>query len=203
MNLLSHLEAGLILVCGIALMAILFFLSIFYRYNKKILYLGSAIGLVCFFTFAYNVIIINFTDSMPKGIYKLQKENSYNKGDIIVFCPDEREPFRIARERLYFGDYGRCKESIPLIKRIIATQGDTITLKQEGVILNQHLLPHTQTKEKDSQGRELKQASFNNFKLGQNDFFVLNDHSNSFDSRYFGVIHKEMIVAKAKLIIGW
>ena len=78
-----------------------------------------------------------------------------------------------------------------LFKRVIGVPGDTIEFKDESVILNGEVL-----NERYTEGNTY--ADFDEpITLGENEYFVMGDNrEHSTDSRVFGVIQKQDIIAK-------
>ncbi len=76
-----------------------------------------------------------------------------------------------------------------------ALEGDTISIKKAEVYVNNRYIENSKILKQDLLGNaltgELKAAT-----LTQNEFLVMNNKENSFDSRYFGVIKKGQILSK-------
>lgn len=112
--------------------------------------------------------------------------NNVNKGDIIIFNsePDENNNSHL------------------LVKRVIATQGDTIKFENGFIYLNDKLLQEEYL-ENDvftNLNTDHKVIESNEYLIGEDSYFVLGDNRDeSNDSRYFGSIHKSDILGKVIL----
>lgn len=81
------------------------------------------------------------------------------------------------------------------IKRVIALPNDTLVLENEDVIVNG-------TKLDEKYIKNTTHYYTNSMTLASNEYFVLGDNrDHSDDSRYFGPIDKDSIIAKVKLKI--
>lgn len=130
----------------------------------------------------------NFQDSEYLLTDKLSyKFGTPKRGDVIVFKapPTRQEEF---------------------IKRIVATPGDTISIKEGKVFIstkninNKRLEEYYLGQNSPTFGGPIFSEGEKNT-LGKEEYFVLGDNrTHSQDSRYFGVIRKADIIGKAWLI---
>lgn len=154
---------------------------------------GIAFGVLILFT-------INTTGSLPKGIYyNTFKEPVLN--DIVLFCPPINDVVKYGYEHKFFKFSYLCPGNYqPLMKRVYALQNDNVIVTDEAVFINgkainnteyiHFLPPHLKT--------------YFQGKLKENEYFLLSDyHTNSFDSRYFGIVHKNNIIKTIKPLILW
>jgi signal peptidase I len=82
-----------------------------------------------------------------------------------------------------------------IVKRVIATAGDVIEARDGRVLLRGHTLPETYATQAPT-------AAFNGLIVPSGSFFVLGDNRpNSFDSRQWGVIPREAIVGRARVVL--
>jgi len=106
-----------------------------------------------------------------------------NRGDVVVFKAPPNP-------------------SVNYIKRVIGLPGETVTIKDGQVYINDQLIQEKfldgleQTLIYASKSKELTQ------KLGTNEYFVLGDNrDNSSDSREWGVLPKQNIIGKVFLVV--
>jgi len=142
---------------------------------------------------------INTASSLPKGIYKItEKSSCCEKGDLILFCLPDAATEK-AKKRGYVKG-GFCKGGLwPLMKTVKGVSGDKIEIKNGNINING--APLGKVLEKDSRGREMKRLK--NFTLSENEFFAISHHPKSWDSRYFGPIHRKSIIGKMKRVWTW
>lgn len=133
----------------------------------------------------------NLSPSMEKGVYKKEQPINIQKGDILVLNIPEN-----AKEYIHGRGY-LPKYIDKLLKRVVAVEGDIIEFKEDKVFLNGNFLKGR--KFKDSSGLPLPKLE-GKFTLKENEYFVLGDAEDSFDSIYFGEIRKEIILNIAKKI---
>lgn len=147
------------------------------------------------FNFLKNNYAINRSSSITTGVYKLYPlENNIKKGDIVVFDVSD-ELFNYMLDRGYINKYTKS-----FIKRVAGVPKDEIEinkdLKINGKIIKENLY------KKDSLGRylPLKEGKYT---LKKDEYFLVGTHIRSFDSSYMGIIKKEQIKNKAKLIYSF
>lgn len=112
--------------------------------------------------------------------------NNINKGDIIIFnsVPDDNNLSHL------------------LVKRVIATEGDTIKFENGFVYLNNKLLQEDYLDENvyTNINSEHTLIESNEYLIGKDSYFVMGDNRDeSNDSRYFGSIYKNDILGKVIL----
>lgn len=140
-------------------------------------------------------LIVQKTPSMPEGIYISYPSSHYHIGDTVIFnLPSKWMQYILAR--------GYLSQPEPLMKKILAEEGDKVCFYGDEVMINNHtILPLFKM---DSKHRLLPQRDIRKdecFIVGKNEYFMAGDASiHSFDSRYFGLIFRSAIIAKAKLI---
>jgi len=132
----------------------------------------------------HKVIGASMDTTFHDGEYILTDKISYRfhipkKGDVIVFKAPRNPDF----------DY---------IKRIIAIPGDTVSIKDGYVYVNEQQLNESYIKNETIilPGQYLKEDQ--ELKLGEDEYFVLGDNrSHSSDSRQWGTVPRKDIIGKA------
>lgn len=173
----------------------------FKRSHLKIFFILLFLSSIFYFSlilFQKNGFIVNISKSLPLGIYKTYPITEVIKeGDIVVFIPNEKNKnFMI--ERGYLGKDNLVKT---LMKKVVGVEGDIFTVEKTpaGLTLykNQNIiLGNVATK--DSKYRELEHISY--LKLEKDEYFLVGESFNSYDSRYFGSVKKDEILYKASAI---
>lgn len=144
--------------------------------------------------------ILNISKSLPIGIYKtFSTNNKIMVGDIVVFIPNEANK-KYMIERGYLAEDDLVKT---LMKKVAGIEGDTFSVEKmpDGLLFlykngNEIVGPVAL---KDSKNRELSHISY--LKLKKDEYFLIGESSNSYDSRYFGIVKKNEILYKAKAIL--
>jgi len=130
-------------------------------------------------------LIWNASASVPVGAYWLVSSEAA-RGDLVLAEPP-REARRLAAAR------GYLPERVPLVKRLAALGGDRVCGDGVGVEINGARV--AQRLAADSQGRPLP-AWDGCRALKDDEVFLLTEAPDSFDSRYFGPVHRSALIGK-------
>ena len=88
------------------------------------------------------------------------------------------------------------------MKQIVAIAGDEIELQEEFLAVNGVVVDRTPLRSSDSLGRPLDHAQLGRRLVADGEVWVLgSERSRSWDSRYFGAVPVESIVASAKPVL--
>ena len=161
--------------------------------KKPILIIGALIG---FLSYLYSIkedYIINPSQSLPRGIYKLYPPTDIKKGDIVVFEISE-DLQNYMKQRGYI-----LSNVTTLMKKVAAFSDDTIEIKNQEIFINN--ISWGKIYEFDSKYRPLRKLESENLIVKKDEFFALSAVNKSFDSRYFGAIKVSKIVAKSKIFL--
>ena len=135
---------------------------------------------------------INLTPSFPIGLYKVRPER-WEKYDLVMSCLPA-DAARLAIERGYLANSTNCGGHTPVIKRVMAVEGDVVQIKDR-VYINGTPVDNTQLDGFDSQGRALEPAKGE--LTDSRHVWLLSDHYQaSFDSRYFGSVDRSLVLFK-------
>ncbi|HAU0665193.1 TPA: conjugative transfer signal peptidase TraF [Legionella pneumophila] len=136
---------------------------------------------------------INLTESIPIGLYRIDSKASI-KNSYVIFCPDDRESFRLARNRGYIDHGLYCNGYGYLMKKVVAISGDILSVTNEGVFVNQILTPYSKPKLQDGMKRSLPHWQVMNYQLQKDEVMTMTSQSEwSFDGRYYGLVHTGQI----------
>ncbi len=151
-----------------------------------LLWLGAALLVAAVVAYALGVRF-TLTPSVPRGFY-VQTSDPVDIGRLVTFCPPE-DVAAYALERGYL-HRGNCPGSVePLGKYVLAAEGDTLRLREEGIDVNGCTVPSSAVYARDLMGRQLPHYSFGEHVVGEDSLFVFSGHHpRSFDSRYFGPV---------------
>jgi len=141
------------------------------------------------------LLIYNASGSAPLGFYYLEQRLP-DRGELAVFKPLPAIELLIIAHRI-------LPTPVPLLKQIAATGGDEVCRAKEpiGTIsINGKVV--AEVLEKDQEGRPLP-AWEGCMRLVDGEFFLLQPHPHSFDSRYFGPVLRCDILGVAHPIWTW
>ncbi|NGZ07890.1 MAG: conjugative transfer signal peptidase TraF [Nitrospira sp. LK70] len=146
---------------------------------------------------------LNTTRSTPLGLYTMSHD-PIEKGAYVLFCPPERPEFDLAKERGYIGA-GYCPRGYGnMMKKVLASHHDVVSVTDNGVRINGTLIPNSQPIETDSLGRPLPRFRVTNYVLASSELLLMSDTNNrSFDARYFGPVHRDHIQSLIHPIWTW
>ena len=134
-----------------------------------------------------NKFLINLTASIPRGIYLTSKDKELKIGDIVAF---NTQNYKIIL------DYRNSQETFLFCKRIVGKEGSEIKVIGNELFIDNNKISEilflNKNNEKLPQVEEFKEG----YSLKENEFFLLGDTENSFDSRYYGPVKKEDIIYK-------
>ncbi|HAT4454869.1 TPA: conjugative transfer signal peptidase TraF [Legionella pneumophila] len=136
---------------------------------------------------------INLTESIPIGLYRITGTEPL-KNAYVIFCPDDRKTFRLAKNRGYIDHGLYCNGYGYLMKKVVAVSGDILSVTNEGVYVNQMLIPYSKPKLQDGMKRTLPQWQVMNYQLQEDEIMTMTSQSEwSFDGRYYGLVHTRQI----------
>ncbi|HMS84592.1 MAG: conjugative transfer signal peptidase TraF [Nitrospira sp.] len=146
---------------------------------------------------------LNTTRSIPLGLYRMSNDPIV-KGASVLWCPPERPEFDLAQERGYIGT-GFCPGGYGnMMKKVLATHKDIVSVTDAGGMVNGALIPGSQPLEADSLGRPLPRFRMTDHMLASSELLLMSDtNSHSFDARYFGPVHRAHIQSRIHPIWTW
>lgn len=145
-------------------------------------------------------LTINFTPSMPIGIWRVSKAAVDIKSlrhQTVLFCPPDTEIFRWARTQGIV-PAGRCPGNYtPLLKRVEGLPNDNVAICDGLVVLNGQALPMSKVLP-----LALPIPPVSDVTIPTDSIWVMGASSpESFDSRYFGVVTAEKVIGLAEPIL--
>ncbi|MBA89073.1 MAG: conjugative transfer signal peptidase TraF [Phyllobacteriaceae bacterium] len=151
-----------------------------------ILGIGAA-AVICLLALGYvGGLRINLTPSYPLGIWRIVPlDREVAVGDLIIICPPPTTAFTLARQRGYLRS-GLCPGWLsPLIKTVVATQGQRVEIAG-AVSVDDVPLTGSDLRVADAEGRAL--TPFTGGVVPRGHIFLHSDFAGSYDSRYFGPV---------------
>jgi conjugative transfer signal peptidase TraF len=148
---------------------------------------GIGTALISFASCSQQVplLVWNASASVPVGFYRLAF-GSPERGDfVLIRTPESVEKLAAERDYLPIG--------VPLIKHVAALAGDDVCVVDRAITVNEKTgASQLQT---DHAGRPLPRWNGCR-KLGRNEYFLLADAPDSFDSRYFGPVTSAHVIGR-------
>lgn len=140
---------------------------------------------------------INTSPSLPRGLYRqIAIRGGLRRGDLVLACPPEPAA-RLARMRGYLPP-GPCPGGVePVGKTILATSGERIEVRTEGIVRDGVLVPRSRPLLRDALGRPLPNLIGQHFEIGPGQIWLLaGRHLRSFDSRVFGPVPATAVLSR-------
>ena len=138
---------------------------------------------------------INFTSSLPRGIYRIEKEPP-SRGDMVLACllPAVAQ---FARRRGYVWR-GDCPgDAAPVGKIVAGIAGDSVVVTEEGLFVNGRPLPNTAALARDSRGRSMAGMPHATYVVPAGELWLISTYNRaSFDSRYFGPVPVTSVLSR-------
>ncbi len=144
----------------------------------------------------------NWSSSMPIGLYEVSAPTDLKRGDTVVVCL----PQAVGSEGLRRGylNPGHCPGKYsPIIKELIATPGDSVTLTPQTIVVNGqgYIAPLQKT---DTEGRPLESIPRElNSQTVDYWLYGKGNPTDSWDSRYWGGVGRSSIIKKAAPVLTY
>lgn len=137
---------------------------------------------------------VNTTPSLPRGLYWVQPQKP-EKGSLVLFCAPSTPLFSEAKTRGYLGAGFCASGSEALLKRIVAVEGDQVTISDQGVAVNGQRLANSTPLKTDAAGRPLPAFKAEGTLAAGQVLLMADQHPQSFDGRYFGPVDERFLQA--------
>lgn len=149
--------------------------------------IAAGVGLLACQAAVSPKLYFNASPSAPRGVYILSPAIRNERGDFVIAAlPPGAASLATGRDYLASG--------IPVLKRVSGLRGDRVCRDGLLIRVNGHIA--ATAKLADARGRSL--PVWNGCRrLGEDDVFLLGEHPDSFDGRYFGLLKRRQIIGKA------
>ena len=131
-------------------------------------------------------LIYNASASAPPGLYWLDGQ-PIERGDYVLV----QAPIRV---RALVAERGYLLSEVPLIKRVMGVEGDEICREATRLSINGKTV--AEARMRDGSGRPMPVWQGCRVLAGDR-VFLLQDHPDSFDGRYFGPVDRRLIMGRA------
>ena len=172
----------------------------FFRQRKRIAILATvSAGFVAMLASLQThapLVLYNASGSAPLGFYRVEQRLPQRGETAIVQPPPLIEMMIVAR--------GILAPDVPLVKQVAAMGGDEVCRsKVDGTgVVSVNGKTIAETFEKDREGRPL--PSWDGcLTLIEGEYFLLQPHPHSFDSRYFGPVMRCDVIGVARPVWTW
>lgn len=165
--------------------------------NRLLNYILFIVLLIIILNVIFSFFTINYSNSFPVGLYFNRNFEKIERNKLYIFCPKYDEKMQFAEQNGFWGSIDKsCGKTPKYLKKALGLPKDKIIITNEGVYINDRLIPNTKL--------ILKEQAYNKnkeFVLKDNEYFMLSDYNTySYDSRYFGIIKKSQIKKEVILI---
>ncbi|RWI57127.1 MAG: conjugative transfer signal peptidase TraF [Mesorhizobium sp.] len=142
---------------------------------------------------------INTTPSYPLGLWRIEAlGRPATIGDRVFICPPRTPAFAMAYERGYIRR-GLCPGRFsPLIKTVVAAEGQSIDIGAHVSVEGRQLV-HSEVHRVDAEGRTL--VAWQGGTVPPGYLYLHSDFAGSYDSRYFGPIPAAGLLGRAVPIL--
>ena len=146
-------------------------------------------------------LMVNFTPSLPVGIYRQANSQEIRCGDIVSYCLDVPGYVALAKERGYLGA-GTCDSGLkPLLKHVAGLPGDVVGKTADGQLtVNQMLLAGVYIASADSENRAMPESILLPGIISEGKTLLVSYHLGGFDGRYFGLVNIDKLKKYKPLI---
>ena len=160
------------------------------RARRIVTVIAAGLGLLACQAAVAPKFYLNASPSAPRGVYILSSATRYERGDLVIAAlPPGAASLAAWR--------GYLASGIPVLKRVSGLKGDSVC--RDGLLIRVNGRIAATAKLADARGRSL--PVWNRcLRLGEDDIFLLGDHPDSFDGRYFGLLKRRQIIGKAARI---
>lgn len=136
-------------------------------------------------------LLINPSNSIETGIYRNTLINNFSKGNYVSYKPSSK--FQKYIEANY--NLKKKAKEVTVLKKIVAAEGDVIEIKDYNIYINGEKMG------KIVKLKGLTENLANSRKvLSKDEFFLMGETPDSFDSRYFGTVKRKEIISEVKLV---
>ena len=136
-------------------------------------------------------LLINPSNSIETGIYRNTLINNFSKGNYVSYKPSSK--FQKYIEVNY--NLKKKAKEVTVLKKIVAAEGDVIEIKDYNIYINGEKMG------KIVKLKGLTENLVNTQKvLSKDEFFLMGETPDSFDSRYFGTVKRNEIISEVKLV---
>jgi conjugative transfer signal peptidase TraF len=140
----------------------------------------------------YPLILYNASGSAPLGFYRVENRLP-KRGEMVAMRPP-------AAIEIALTNFSLLPPGVPLVKRVAAIGGDRVCREKGVVTVNDDVAAEALEQDRDGRSLPYWEGCLN---LIDGEFFLLQPHPNSFDSRYFGPVLRCDVIGTAMPLWTW
>ncbi|KIE05259.1 hypothetical protein NF27_DT00330 [Candidatus Jidaibacter acanthamoeba] len=148
----------------------------------------------------------NFSPSMPIGIWKTDSTSqSILKGKVVLTClPHQADIYNLVLKHNLLPK-GLCDDgTAPLLKPVAAIGSDIVVIDNQFISVNDQVIINSTALEPNKFKVNLPLLSEGKYIVNEDEVWLISKHhTHSLDSRYFGAIGKENIIAVMQPVWVW
>ena len=145
------------------------------------------------FTGERPILLLNLSDSAPKGLF-LRVREAPEIGDWVAACLPE-ELAELGRERDYLRRGRLCPEhTAPVIKRLAAREGAHVALDEGALTIDAVPWPSGALRQLDRTNRPIPHAATYPYTLQRGEVLLLGETAVSWDGRYYGPVPEPRVL---------
>ncbi|QQP93222.1 conjugative transfer signal peptidase TraF (plasmid) [Skermanella sp. TT6] len=163
----------------------------------------SALAAAAVMLAAQDHLRLNVSASMPLGFWWVDTTPSFRTGDAVTVCLPNAVA-TMARSRGYVGS-GTCSgDAEPLLKTVLALEGDTVTVTPSGLAVNGRPVHGSASLVTDTAGCPITAVPPGRYVVQPGTLWILATRDRrSFDSRYFGPLPLAVVQGAARPLLIW
>ncbi len=139
--------------------------------------------------FCPRFLVLNFSNSIPRGLYLCVPTGTMQIGDIVEYMPTD-DVLTFMRDN---GWIGENQTPLPFLKYIGGLSGDTYSIQDRSFSINGQYIGETLDTDKKGQALPHLQGFY---KVSDYEFLPLASNSGGFDGRYTGCVPINRIISK-------
>ena len=141
-------------------------------------------------------LAVNLTPSLPLGLYLRVDRNSVEVGDLVAFCPPEESAEAPRKAGLLI--QGSCASgTLPLLKRVTAKGEGLVEVRPTGIYLDGSWI------QSPAPEVGLTRWRIGRHRLVRDHLWLSADRPRSWDSRFFGPIHRDRVLGVYRSLWTW
>ena len=141
-------------------------------------------------------LVVNLTPSLPLGLYLRVDRKTVEVGDLVAVCPPE-EAAAVPRKAGLLIKGSCASGTLPLLKRVAVEGGGLVEVRPTGIYLDGSWI------QSPAPDVGLTRWPIGRHRLVRDHLWLSADHPRSWDSRFFGPIHRNRVLGIYRPLWTW